>query len=88
MKRRKAWLLPLVFLAGYLFAWAMILVDRQMIIDEQRRLQEEVDRTCIELKITKMRNHQITKMIDEYGDDYEEMVIWNEEVVESKEMGK
>ena len=88
MKRKQAWKLPIVFLVGYLFAWGSILLDRQMIIDEQRRLQDEVERTRIELKITKMRNHQITKMIDEYGDDYEEMVIWNEEAVESKEMGK
>ena len=80
MKRRKAWLLPLVFLAGYLFAWGMILVDRQMLIKEQGRLQDEVDRTRIELKIS--------TMIDEYGDDWQEMVIWNEEVVEQKEVGK
>ncbi len=81
MKRRKAWLLPLVFLAGYLFAWGTILVDRQVLIEEQRRLQDEVNRARIEMKIT--------KMIDEYGNDYEEMVIWNEEAIEpSKEEGK
>ncbi len=69
-ERGQSWLLPLVFLLGYLFAWGMILVDRQMLIAEQRRLQDEVDRARIELKIT--------KMIDEYNEDYVEQVEWNE----------
>ncbi len=78
MKRiSKGWLLPIVFLAGYLFAWGTILIDRQMIIEEQSRLQDEVDRTRIELKIS--------KMIDDYGDDWQEMVIWNEKAVEEPE---
>ena len=83
MNKRKAWKLPVMFLIGYLFAWGSIFVDRQMIIEEQSRLQDEVDRTRIELKIT--------TMIDEYGDDWQEMVIWNEEAIEPsepKEVGK
>ena len=77
----KGWKLPIVFLIGFLFAWGMILVDRQMIIDEQRRLQEEVDQARIELKIT--------TMIDEYNEDYESQVEWNEEAIEpSREVEK
>ena len=79
--RYRAWLLPIVFLLGYLFAWGMILVDRQMLVEEQRQLQDEINQARIELKIT--------KIIDEYVDDYEEMVIWSEEAVElPEEVGK
>ena len=77
MKTKQAWKLPIVFLLGFLFAWGLILLDRQMIIDEQRRLQEEVDQARIELKIT--------TMIDEYNEDYESQVEWNEEAIEPKE---
>ena len=80
MRRKQSWKLPIAFLVGYLFAWRPIFNDRQMVMEEQRELREELNRTRIELKIT--------KMIDEYGDDYEEMIIWNEEVVEPKEVGK
>ena len=81
MNKKQTWKLPIVFLVGYLFAWGTILIDRQMIIEEQSRLQDEVDRIRIELKVS--------KMIDEYGDDYEEMIIWNKEVVvKPEEEGK
>jgi len=73
MKRRRAWLLPLVFLAGYLFAWGTITVDRQMLIEEQRQLQEELERTRIELRIM--------GMVDEYIEDYRELVEWNKEAL-------
>ncbi len=82
-KKKQTWLLPIVFLVGYLFAWGMILLDRQMIINEQRLLQDEVDRARIELKIS--------KMIDEYNEDYESQVEWNIEALEElvkKEVGK
>ena len=77
-RRLRAWLLPLVFLAGYLFAWATIAVDRQMLIEEQRRLQEEVERARIE--------QRITGMVDEYNEDYSEQVEWNKEAIEPKEV--
>ena len=48
------WLLPLMFLLGFVCAWGLIMVDRQMLIDEQRRIQEEVDSIKIELKIKGM----------------------------------
>lgn len=81
MKKRQAWLLPLVFLLGYVFAWGMILVDRQMLLEEQRRLKEEVERARIEMKIT--------KMIDEYNENYINQVEWNKEALENpKEKGK
>lgn len=74
MKKRQAWLLPLVFLLGYLCAWAMITVDRQMLIEEQRRLQDEVKRVRIKLKIA--------KMIDEYNEDYGNQLEWNIKAME------
>ena len=81
IKIKQSWKLPILFLVGYLFAWGTILIDRQMIIEEQRRLQDEIDSARIELKITKMMN--------EYNEDSQEMIIWNEEAVEkSKEVGK
>jgi len=81
MKKRQTWLLPLVFLLGYVLAWGSILIDRQMLIDEQRRLQEELDSVRIELKIT--------EMIDEYNEDYTDQIEWNKEALEEpKEKGK
>ena len=74
MKKRQAWVLPLAFLLGYLFAWGMILVDRQMLVEEQRRLQEEVDSTKIELKIK--------GMIEEYNEDFKSQTKWNREALE------
>ncbi len=80
MNWRKAWLLPLVFLLGYICAWCMILVDRHMLLEEQSRLQEEIDQVRIELKIS--------NIIDEYGDDWQEMILWNEEAIEPLREGK
>lgn len=83
MKTKQAWKLPVVFLIGYLFAWGTIFVDRQMLIQEQGRLQEELDSTRIELKIM--------TMMDEHNEDYKEQVEWNREALllpEPKEVGK
>ena len=78
--RVRAWLLPLVFLAGYLLAWASVLVDRHMLIEEQRRLQDEVEHARIELRIM--------GMVDEYNEDYSEQAEWNKEAIEPAEVGK
>ncbi|MEE9510399.1 MAG: hypothetical protein V3V81_07895 [Candidatus Bathyarchaeia archaeon] len=81
MTKKQPWKLPIVFLSGYILAWGSILVDRQMILEEQRRLQEEIDRTRIELKVT--------SMIDEYNEEYTKQVEWNKKAIESpKEVGK
>lgn len=80
MKKRQAWRLPLVFLLGYVLAWGSILIDRQMLVEEQRRLQEELDNVRIELKIT--------KMIDEYNEDYSDQVEWNKKVLEEVPSGQ
>jgi len=83
MKRKQEWKLPIVFLIGYLFAWGMILIDRQMLIQEQGRLQDEVDSARMELKIT--------TMIDGYNEDYTDQVEWNRKALfspEPKEVGK
>ena len=82
MKIKQAWKLPVVFLVGYLFAWGMILVDRQMIIDEQKALSQAMSRLCQELKLR--------KLVEEFGSDWQEMVIWNEEEKQEppEEVGK
>lgn len=74
MKKRQAWVLPFAFLLGYLFAWGMILVDRQMLIEEQRRLREEINSAKIELKIK--------GMIEEYNEDFDSQIKWNREALE------
>jgi len=76
MKTKQAWKLPIVFLLGYLFAWGSILPDRQMIIDEQRSLQEKVNHTWVALKIP--------AMIYEYNKSYVEMVNWNREAIKEQ----
>ncbi len=77
MKIKQAWKLPIVFLIGYLFAWGSILLDRQMIIDEQEALRQELEQTKIEMKLR--------EIVDDYGADWQEIVIWNEEAIESLE---
>lgn len=77
MKKRQVWALPVAFLLGYLFAWGMILIDRQMLIEEQRRLQEEIDRTRIEMKIK--------GMIEQYNEDFASQIKWNREALEESE---
>lgn len=74
MKKLRPWLLPLVFLLGYLCAWGMILVDRQMLVEEQRRLKEEVKQARTELRIV--------TMIDEYNEDYVDLIEWNTKALE------
>ena len=82
MKIKQAWKLPIVFLVGYLFAWGSILVDRQMIIDEQEALSQDLSRVRKELKLR--------EMVDDFGTDWQEMVKWNEEtkLEPPKEVGK
>ncbi len=80
MKRRPSWLLPIVFLLGYLFAWGMILLDRHMLIEEQRLLQEEIDQVRTEQKVI--------SMIDVYNEDYIEQVEWNSNALEETVQGE
>lgn len=69
MKKMRAWLFPIVFLLGYLVAWGSILVDRQMVMDEQRELVgmlEEMKKIVV-----------IRELIDEFGYTWDEMIHWN-----------
>lgn len=78
---KRTWLLPIVFLLGYLLAWGTILVDRQMLIKEQKALRTELERTRIEMKLKEMMN--------DFGTDWQEIVIWNENEIEPpREVGK
>ena len=79
-KRNRAWLLPLVCLAGYLFAWGTILVDRQMIIAEQAELRQELRQAKQQLKLR--------EMMQDFGTDWEQMVIWNKQAIIPEEVGK
>lgn len=71
MKKMKTWVLPLIFLAGYITAWGSILIDRQMLISEQKALSEDLAEVKEEL--------QLREMMDDFGSDWREMVIWNKE---------
>lgn len=71
MKIKQAWKLPVIFLVGYLFAWGLILVDRQMVIEEQKALSQAMNRLRQELKLR--------EMVEEFGTDWQEIVIWDEE---------
>ncbi len=77
MKIKQAWKLPIAFLIGYLFAWGSIFLDRQMVIEEQEALSQELERVRLELKLR--------EMVDEFGDDWQEIVIWNEKAIEMEE---
>lgn len=70
MKIKQSWKLPVIFLIGYLFAWGSILLDRQMIIEEQKALSQELERVRLELKLR--------EMVEDFGTDWQEIVIWNE----------
>lgn len=82
IKKLRLWLLPLNFLLGFVCAWGMILVDRQMLIDEQAELRRELRRTKMQLRVF--------DVADEFKSQWDEIVIWNEEAVKPppKEIGK
>ncbi len=71
--RHRAWLLPLVFLAGYIVGWANVLVDRQMLIGEQAALRRELASTKVQLRLLQMG--------EGVDDDWQQMVIWNKQVI-------
>lgn len=68
-KKNQNWILPLLFLLGYIVAWGTILVDRQMVIEAQRQLKEETKQTRQEL--------QIKKFMKEYNQEYFNAIDWN-----------
>lgn len=78
VKKLRAWLLPLVWLLGFVCAWGMILVDRQMIIDSQAELQQELRRTKMQLKVVDAAN--------EFGDKWQEIVDWNKMAIKPEEV--
>ncbi len=67
------WLLPLMFLLGFICAWGLIMVDRQMLIQEQEELRKELQQTKVQMKLW--------EMVDDFGTDWQEMMIWNEEAL-------
>jgi len=71
MKKKQGWTLPLVFLLGYIVAWGTIHIDRQMLVSEQKELRQALARTKQELRLQ--------EMMEDFGQDWQEMVIWNEE---------
>ena len=78
VKKLRAWLLPLVWLLGFVCAWGMILVDRQMLIQEQEELMQELRRTKRQLRVV--------GAAEEFGSRWQEIVIWNEEAIEPEEV--
>lgn len=71
MKKKQMWKMPLIFLLGYIVAWGTIVVDRQMVIASQRELAQQLEDTKKEL--------HLREMIEDFGSDWQEMVIWNDE---------
>ncbi len=80
IEKLRPWLLPLVFLLGYLVGWASVSVDRQMLISEQAALRRELATIRIQMKLR--------EMTEAFDYDWQEMVIWNKEAVKPKEVGK
>lgn len=82
IKKLRPWLLPLMFLLGFVCAWGMISVDRQMLIASQAELQEELRRTRLQLKVFDAAG--------EFKSRWDEIVIWNKEAVKPppEEVGK
>lgn len=78
MEKKQSWKLPAVFLLGYLTAWGSILIDRQMVMDEQRELQREVNRARKEMRIK--------DMVEEYNGKIDKFIIWNKENVQTEEV--
>lgn len=68
-EKAKAWVLPLVFLAGYMVAWGSIVVDRQMVIAEQRELKQDLERM--------QRQLQLAEMMQELEFTVKEITMWN-----------
>lgn len=73
IKKLRPWLLPLMFLLGFVCAWGMILIDRQMIIDEQEELRQEIVTVRVQMKLR--------EMVEDFGNDWQEIVIWNKEAI-------
>ena len=71
------WLLPLMFVLGFVCAWGLIMVDRQMLIQEQEELREELKQTKVQMKLR--------EMVDDFGTDWQEIIIWNEKALKPPE---
>ncbi len=79
IEKLRPWLLPLTFLLGFMCGWGMVLIDRQMLIQEQEGLRKELLQTRTQMKIR--------KLADDFETDWQEMVIWNDNAIEP-EVGK
>ncbi len=81
IEKLRPWLLPLAWLLGFISAWGMILIDRQMLIDSQAELRQELRRTKRQLRVV--------GAAEEFGSQWQEIVIWNEKAIEpEEEVGK
>ncbi len=78
IEKLRPWALPLAFLLGFMVAWGMIQIDRQMVLQEQEELRDELERTRIQMKLR--------EMVDDFGTDWQEMVIWNDNAIKPKEV--
>ncbi len=77
VRKLRPWLLPLIWLWGFMCGWGMILIDRQMLIGSQGELSQELRRTKRQLKVV--------DAADEFGSQWQEIVIWNKEAIEPEE---
>jgi len=75
--KAKGWKLPAAFLLGYITAWGTILIDRQMVIDEQHQIQQEVERMRKEIRIS--------DMVDQYNQEFSKTIEWNKQSIVPEE---
>ncbi len=77
VKKLRAWILPLVWLLGFVCGWGMTLIDRQMIIGSQAELMQELRRTKRQLRVV--------GAAEEFGSRWQEIVDWNKKAIEPEE---
>ena len=81
MKEKTAWWIACGFLAGYLFAWGAISVDRHLILESQKALQQEI--TNASLEANRLREElRLKEIIEEAEFERQKAIKWNREALE------
>ena len=81
MKERIAWWIAVGFLIGYLFAWGTISIDRHLILESQKALQQEI--TNASLEVNRLREElRLKEIIEEAEFEMQKAIKWNREALE------
>lgn len=73
MKEKTAWLIACGFIIGYLFAWGAISLDRHLILESQRDLQQKLNQTRQELRLK--------EIVDEAEYQMKKAMEWNRQTL-------